>query len=116
MTRGTSGCPAGHDGLTVRYVQPGGEVGGAGVDAESFARTVEHVHRYVRSEPGAWSAFAALARSDPEGTTRSLLTLGTVLLDIAADAYRLTPDEMLHKVTHTVDLHRREESRRSDSR
>ncbi|MFP5218948.1 MAG: hypothetical protein ACLGIG_04320 [Actinomycetes bacterium] len=97
-------------------MHPGGEVGDARLDPASFARTVEHVHAYVRREPGAWSSFAQLARSDPEGTTRSLLTLGTVLLDIAADAYRLTSDEMLHKVTHTVDLHRREESRRSDSR
>lgn len=97
-------------------VQPGADVGGARPDPASFARTVERVHSYVRSEPGAWSAFADLARSDPEGTTGSLLTLGTVLLDIAADAYRLTPDEMLHKVAQTVDLHRREQSRRSDSR
>lgn len=88
----------------------------AGLDPRTFGETVQRVQAYVRSEPGAWSAFAEHARSDPEGTTRSLLTLGTVLLDIAAATFDLTPDEVLTKVTQTVDLHRREESRKADSR
>jgi hypothetical protein len=86
------------------------------LDPGSFDATVDLVQAYVRSEPGAWSAFAVQARADPEGTARSLLTLGAVLLDIAAGAFQLTPGEMLDKVTRTVDLHRLEQSRRSDSR
>ncbi len=87
-----------------------------GLDARRFAQTVERVQAYVRREPGAWAAFAEHSRSDPEATTRALLALGTVLLDIAATAYEITPDEMLTKVTRTIDLHRRQESRRADSR
>ena len=82
----------------------------------SFTATVSRVEAYVRSEPGAWQAFAQQARDDPEGTTRSLLALGTVLLDIAASAYELTPAEMLGKVSRTVELHRLEQSRLADSR
>ncbi|HVM28113.1 MAG TPA: hypothetical protein VM433_10660 [Mycobacteriales bacterium] len=87
-----------------------------GVDAASLNRTVRRVQAYVRREPGAWASFAEHARADPEATARALLALGTVLLDIAANAFSLEPDEMLEKVTRTVDLHRREESRRADSR
>jgi hypothetical protein len=86
------------------------------LDPESFGVTVDLVQAYVRGEPGAWSAFVVQSRADPEGTARSLLTLGAVLLDIAAGAFRLSPDEMLDKVTRTVDLHRLEQSRRADSR
>jgi hypothetical protein len=93
-----------------------GEHGQGIVDPESFAATVERVRAYVRSEPGSWSTLAGQARADPEGVTRSLLTLGTVLLDIAAGAFRVPPDEMLRKVTRTLDLHRLEQSRRADSR
>ncbi len=89
----------------------GQTTGGAG-----FTATVEQVRAYVRREPGAWSALAELSRRDPEGTTRSLLALGTVLLDVAAGAFDLTPDEMLVKVSTTVDLARLEDSRRADSR
>ena len=86
------------------------------VDPQVFTSTVERVQAYVRSEPGAWASVAAQARTDPEGTTGSLLALGTVLLDIAAQAFDLSPDEMLDKVTRTVDLQRLEESRKADSR
>jgi hypothetical protein len=63
-----------------------------------LADTVRAVQAYVRSEPGAHSRLMDSARSDPEGTTSSLVALGTVLLDIAAGAFSLTPDEMLEKV------------------
>ena len=66
--------------------------------AQAFATTVEQVKGFVRHDPGAWSGLAASARQDPEGTTRALLALGTVLLDIAAGAFRLTPDQVLEKV------------------
>ena len=72
--------------------------GEASPDARTFATTVDLVQAYVRREPGAWAALSAAAREEPDGTTRSLLALGTVLLDIAADAFRLTPDEVLDKV------------------
>jgi hypothetical protein len=97
-------------------VTPGGETAGQGLSASSFVTTLSRVEAYVRSEPGAWGAFAQHARDDPEGTTRALLALGTVLLDIAASAYDLTPAEMLGKVSRTVDLHRLEQSRLADSR
>jgi hypothetical protein len=86
------------------------------VDPVAFARTVEAVSAYVRSEPGAWTSVAALVREDPEGAMRSMLALGAVLLDISAAAYELSPDEMLAKVRRTVDLQRLEDSRRADSR
>ena len=67
-----------------------------------FADTVRAVQAYVRSEPGAHSSLMDTARRDPEGTTLSLVALGAVLLDIAAGAFRLTPDEMLDKVAARV--------------
>lgn len=97
-------------------VHPGGDATAPGLSATSFATTLSRVEAYVRSDPGAWSAFAQHAREDPEGTTRALLELGTVLLDIAATAYDLAPAEMLGKVSRTVDMHRLEQSRLADSR
>ena len=66
--------------------------------AEAFATTVAHVQAYVRREQGAWSRLVETAHTDPDGTTRALLALGTVLLDIAAGAFRLTPEQVLEKV------------------
>jgi hypothetical protein len=86
------------------------------VDPVAFARTVEAVSAYVRREPGAWAAVAALVREDPEGAMRAMLALGAVLLDISAEVFELAPEEMLQKVRRTVDLQRLEESRRGDSR
>jgi len=86
------------------------------VDPVAFSRTVDAVAAYVRSEPGAWAAVAALVREDPEGAMRSMLALGAVLLDISAEAFEVTPDAMLGKVRRTVDLQRLEDSRRGDSR
>lgn len=71
-------------------------------DPAHFAQTLRAVQAYVRAEPGAHTALMATARRDPEGTTTSLVSLGTVLLDIAAGAFRLTPDEMLEKVAARV--------------
>lgn len=70
-----------------------------GPDLHAFTRTVAHVQSYVRSEPGAYGALATLAEEDPIGTTTSLVALGAVLLDIAAGAFSLSPDEMLAKVS-----------------
>lgn len=74
-------------------------------DAKAFVRTVAHVQSYVRSEPGAYSALMDTAREDPEGTTTSLLALGAVLLDIAAGAFSISPDEMLAKVSAGINSH-----------
>ena len=71
-------------------------------DLERFAGTVRQVQAYVRSEPGAHTSLMAAARQDPEGTTLSLVALGAVLLDIAAGAFSLSPDEMLDKVAAGV--------------
>lgn len=73
------------------------------LDPQAMAATVERVQAYVRREPGAWSSLAEATRSDPEGTTRSLLALGTVLLDIAAGAFSLAPEEVLEKVARSLD-------------
>jgi hypothetical protein len=71
-------------------------------DLPALALTVERVQAYIRREAGAWSELSRVAREDPDGTTRALLALGTVLLDIAAGAYRLSADEMLDKVSRTL--------------
>ena len=71
-------------------------------DHARFTDTVRAVQAYVRSEPGAHSSLMSAARHDPEGMTSSLVALGTVLLDIAAGAFHLTPDEMLDKVAARV--------------
>ena len=71
-------------------------------DSARFAQSLRAVQAYVRSEPGAHAALLDTARRDPEGTTSSLVALGAVLLDIAAGAFRLTPDEMLDKVAAHV--------------
>jgi hypothetical protein len=75
-------------------------------DHGRFTEALDAVQAYVRSEPepGAHSALMDAARRDPEGMTTSLVALGAVLLDIAAGAFRLTPDQMLDKVAaHIAD-------------
>jgi hypothetical protein len=74
-------------------------------DPDAFVRTVAHVQAYVRSEPGAYRAMIETAHHDPEGTTTSLVALGAVLLDIAAGAFSITPDEMLAKVSAGISSH-----------
>ena len=71
-------------------------------DADRFTEALRAVQAYVRSEPGAHTSLMEAARRDPEGMTGSLVALGAVLLDIAAGAFRLTPDEMLEKVAAQV--------------
>lgn len=71
-------------------------------DSVRFSDAVRAVRAYVRSEPGAHSTLLDAARRDPEGVTGSLVALGAVLLDIASEAFRLTPDEMLDKVAAHV--------------
>lgn len=74
-------------------------------DQASFVRTVAHVQAYVRSDPGAYTALMTTANEDPEGTTTSLVALGAVLLDLAAGAFSMTPDEMLAKVSAGINSH-----------
>ena len=74
-------------------------------DSASFVRTVAHVQSYVRSEPGAYTALMTTANADPEGTTSSLVALGAVLLDLAAGAFSMSPDEMLAKVSAQISSH-----------
>lgn len=71
-------------------------------DVARFGETVRTVQSYVRSEPGSGAALRAEARRDPEGTALSLVALGAVLLDLAAGAFSLTPDQMLDKVAAHV--------------
>ena len=71
-------------------------------DRSRFAETVRLVQAYVRSEQGAHAPLMEAAREDPEGMTMSLVALGAVLLDIAAGAFSLSPDEMLDKVADGV--------------
>lgn len=71
-------------------------------DRTRFAQTVRTVQDYVRSEPGSGAALRETARADPEGTALSLVALGAVLLDLAAAAFSLTPDQMLEKVAAQV--------------
>jgi hypothetical protein len=71
-------------------------------DHGRFMEALDAVQAYVRSEPGAHSALMDAARRDPEGMTTSLVALGAVLLDLAAGAFRLTPDEMLDKVAAQI--------------
>lgn len=69
---------------------------------EAFARAVDLMTAYVRREDGAYTALIGAAREDPESMTQSLIALGAVLLDIAAGAFHLTPDQMLGKVSDGI--------------
>ena len=74
-------------------------------DSASFTRTVANVQSYVRSEAGSYAALVSAAQEDPAGTTMSLVALGAVLLDVAAGAFSLTPEEMLDKVSAGILQH-----------
>jgi hypothetical protein len=67
-------------------------------DQDLFRRHFELVRAYVHRQPGSHAALMAAATTDPEGVTTSIVALGAVLLDIAAGAFRLTPEEMLDKI------------------
>lgn len=71
-------------------------------DPVAFGRHVQLVQAYVRAQPHSHAALMEAARQDPEGMTVSIVTLGAVLLDIAAGAFRLTPEEMLDKLADKV--------------
>lgn len=71
-------------------------------DPVVFTQHLALVQAYVRSEPGGFAALMAAANADPERLTMSIVALGAVLLDIAAGAYKLTPDEMLQKLASGV--------------
>jgi hypothetical protein len=72
-------------------------------DPATFSRHFALVEAYVKSRPGSHGALMDAAREDPEGMTTSIVTLGAVLLDIAAGAYHLTPEQMLEKLGDNVD-------------
>jgi hypothetical protein len=71
-------------------------------DPTTFSRHFALVQAYVSSHPGSHAALMAAANEDPEGMTTSIVALGAVLLDIAAGAFHLTPEEMLGKVANGV--------------
>jgi hypothetical protein len=71
-------------------------------DPDTFARHFQLVQDYVTSSPGSHSALMAAAREEPEEVTMSIVALGAVLLDIAAGAFRLTPEQMLAKVGENI--------------
>lgn len=71
-------------------------------DPATFSRHLSLVQAYVKSDPGSHTALMAAARQDPEQMTMSIVALGAVLLDIAAGAFRLTPDQMLDKVAESI--------------
>ena len=72
-------------------------------DPETFSRHFALVEAYVKGLPGSHTALMAAAREDPEGMTTSIVARGAVLLDIAAGAFRRSPEEMLDKRAANVD-------------
>lgn len=71
-------------------------------DPAAFARHFALVQAYVRSQPGSHTALMTAAHADPEGMTTSIVALGAVLLDIAAGAFGLSPEQMLDKLAERV--------------
>ena len=72
-------------------------------EPETFARHLRLVRAYVDGAPGSYAALMTAARSEPEEVTKSIVALGAVLLDIASGAFRLTPEQMLDKVTRSIE-------------
>ena len=72
-------------------------------DPDVFARHLQLVQAYVKSAPGSHSALMDAARTEPEQVTMSIVALGAVLLDIAAGAFHLTPEQMLDKVAQSIE-------------
>lgn len=70
---------------------------------EIFSRHLHLVRDYMKAKPGSHAALMAAATREPEELTMSIVALGAVLLDIAAGAFHLTPEEMLDKVAHSID-------------
>ena len=71
-------------------------------DPEVFSRHLQLVQAYVHSAPGSHTALMDAARAEPEQVTMSIVALGAVLLDIAAGAFHLTPEQMLDKVARSI--------------
>ena len=71
-------------------------------DPATFGRHVVLVQDFVSRRPGAQAALMRAAREEPEAVTASIVTLGAVLLDIAAGAFGLAPEAMLEKVAARV--------------
>jgi hypothetical protein len=72
---------------------------------EVFSHHLHLVQDYVKSKPGSHQALMAAARREPEEITMSIVALGAVLLDIAAGAFHLTPEQMLDKVALSIEAH-----------
>jgi hypothetical protein len=86
--------------LTVRRVER--IVSELAPDPAIFTQHLLLVQDYVRARPGAHAALMQAAQDDPDTLTMSLVALGAVLLDIAAGAYKLTPEEVLDKLADRV--------------
>ena len=71
-------------------------------DPATFSRHFELVRDYVKSHPGSHAALMEAAREEPEEMTMSIVALGAVLLDTAAGAFNITPDQMLDKVAQSI--------------
>jgi hypothetical protein len=67
-------------------------------DPATFTEHLGLVQAFVRAQPGAHAALMEAAHEDPEKVTMSIVALGAVLLDIAAGAFKMSPDDMLDKV------------------
>ncbi len=67
-------------------------------DPATFTQHLALVQAFVRAQPGAHAALMDAVHDDPETLTMSIVALGAVLLDIAAGAFKMSPDDMLDKV------------------
>ena len=71
-------------------------------DPASFGAHFALVRDYVAGSPGSHAAMMTAARESPEAMTNSVVALGAVLLDIAAEAHHLTPIAMLDRLSDIV--------------
>lgn len=71
-------------------------------DPVSFRAHFALVRDYVAGTPGSHAAMMTAARQAPEAMTNSVVALGAVLLDIAAEAHHLTPSAMLDRLADIV--------------
>ncbi len=71
-------------------------------DPASFGAHFALVRDYVAGTPGSHAALMAAANASPEAMTNSVVALGAVLLDIAAEAHHLTPIAMLDRLADIV--------------
>lgn len=71
-------------------------------DAARFGAHFTLVRDYVAGTPGSHAALMAAARQSPEAMTNSVVALGAVLLDLAAEAHDLTPIAMLDRLADIV--------------